>query len=322
METFLPFIFFFISIVVLIRSGSTIVVRLSRIARFFRISEFIAAFVFISVATSLPDFFVGILSAIHGTPELSFSNIIGANIATLTIATGLAAIIGGGLLVDTITIRREILYAAFGAFLPVLIFLDGAVSRVDGAVLVVFAAWYFIRLMRQSKRFPEEFSDSKKIPLDFKGFVGDFFVLLIAAAFLIVGAEGVIRSAISIASSLEVPISIIGILLVALSITLPEIVFGMRAVMMGHKDMVLGNVIGSVIVNSGFVIGPTAIIAPIRADVFHEYTMGIAFTIVGALVFAVFAYAKKKISVLDGLIMAALYIIFVLSVFLFDGRII
>lgn len=316
MGAFLPFIFFFISIVVLIRSGSTIVHRLSRIARFFRISEFIAAFVFISIATSLPDFFVGILSAVHGAPELSFSNIIGANIATLTIAVGSAAILAKGLAVEGVTIRRELLYAGLAAFLPILLFLDGSISRADGVVLVVFAVWYFARLISHSERFPKKFANGDKLLLDFKGFARDFAILLIATVFLIGGSEGVIRSALSIASSFNVSISIIGMLLVALSITLPEIVFGARAVMMGHKQMVLGNVIGSVIVNSGLVIGPTALIAPIYTQSLNAYTMAIVFTAVVALIFIFFSFTSKKIFVLEGFALVGIYMIFVLALFL------
>lgn len=322
MPIHLALIVFFISIVIVIRSGSTIVHRLSRVARFFQISEFVAAFVLISIATSLPDFFVGVLSALHGAPELSFSNIIGANIATLTIALGPAVILARGLEVSGSTMRRETLYAAFAAVLPIILFLDGAISRVDGVVLLIFAIWYFIRLVSQRGRFPEVFSNSDTYLINFKEFVGDFFVLAIAAVFLIAGAEGVIQSALAIASSLEISISIIGILLVALSITLPEIVFGVRAVMMGHKSMVLGNVIGSVVVNSGFVIGTTALIAPISVPSFSPYMVGMIFTAIVAAMFILYAHTNKKITTFEGFSLIAVYIIFVFALFAFNGSVV
>lgn len=314
----LAIVTFFVSVVVLIRSGSVIVSRLSRIAYFFQISEFAAAFVLIAFATSLPDFFVGVTAALHGNPELSFSNIVGANIVTLTIAAGVAAIIARGIEVHRKIVRRDSIYASFAAFLPVLLFLDGVISRVDGVVLLLFAVWYFSRLLYQRERFTKIFSNANHSLIDLKRFFKDLFTLVIALVFLVVSAEGLTRSSLSIASGLEVSLPIIGILLVALSITLPEIVFGARAVLMGHPGMVLGNLIGSVIINSGLVIGVTAIIAPIHVPSFNPYIIAIIFTILVSIMFALFAHTNKKISTIEGFSLVAIYIVFVFMLFIFN----
>lgn len=306
-----PLIVFFISAVFLIRSGSVIVTRLSRVAYFFQMSEFAVSFALIALATSLPDFFVGVSAALHGNPELAFSNIVGANIITLTLAAGIAVIMARGLLVRSDIVRRDAIYASFAAFLPVLLFLDGVISRVDGVILLLFVSWYFSRLFYQRERFTRIFSNTNHGLVDFGRFINDLFVLSVAIMVLVASAEVLTRSALAVAASFGIAIPVIGILLVALSITLPEIVFGARAILMGHEGMVLGNLIGSVIINSGLIIGITALISPIRVDSFSPYLVAIVFTAIVALMFALFAHTNKKISLTEGVLLIGVYGIFV-----------
>jgi len=321
MPQLIPIIIFLLSAALLIRSGSIIVGRLSRIARFFEMSEFAASFILIAFATSLPDLFVGVSAALHGEPELSFSNVLGANIVMLTLAAGVAIILARGLEVKSDIMRRDSLYAAFAVFLPILLFLDGVISRVDGVLLIIFAVWYGGGVVYQRERFTKIFSDENKKPLmDLNKFTKDFAVLAVALVFLILSAEGMIRSSLAIASGFGIPISIIGIILVALSVTLPEIVFSARAILMNHKSMVLGNLMGSVVVNSGIVIGVTAIIAPISVPSFTPYTIAIAFSLLAAFMFTVFAHTNKKLSVNEGILLIVIYALFVFLVVIFSGK--
>jgi len=322
MNPVISVIIFFIAVAILIQSGSVVVSRLSRIARFFQISEFTASFVLIAFATSLPDFFIGVSAALHDNPVLSFSNIIGANIATLTLAAGVAVVLARGLRVPRKIVRRSAIYAGFAAFLPVLLFLDGEISRVDGVVLIFFMGWYFIKLLFQRGRFTKIFSNLNNDLFNIRQFLKDLAVLAIAVVVLVASADVVTRSALAVASGFGVSVSIIGILFVALSITLPEIVFGVRAVMMGHKGMVLGNLIGSVIINSGLVIGATALIAPIQVQSFSPFIIGIIFTALVAFMFALFAHTNKKISVPEGFMLISVYAVFVVLLFVFNGGVV
>lgn len=322
MTPILAIVVFFISVAILIKSGSLVVSRLSRVAHFFQISEFVASFVLIAFATSLPDFFVGVSAALHDKPVLSFSNIVGANIATLTLAAGIAVVMARGLRVPRKIVRRGAIYAGFAAFLPILLFLDGAISRVDGAMLLLFMGWYFVKLLFQRGRFTKIFLNFDNNFFNIKHFLKDSAILTIALVVLVASADVVTRSALAVASGFGVSIPIIGIIFVALSITLPEIVFGARAVMMGHKGMVLGNLIGSVIINSGLVIGATALIAPIGVQSFYPFMIGIIFTVFIALIFALFAHTDKKISVVEGFLLIAAYIVFILFLFGFGGNLV
>lgn len=320
MTPILAIAIFFISVAILIRSGSIVVRHLSRIAYFFQISEFAASFVLIALATSLPELFIGISSAFHGEPELSFANVVGSNIAALMLAAGVTAVLARGLEVRRGIVRRGALYASFAAFFPVLLFLDGVISRVDGVVLILFASWYFVRLLFQREKFTKVFSNTDNNLFNLRHLLRDLLVLSIALVALVGSAEMLTRSALSVASGFGISLPIVGILFVALATSLPEIVFGARAVLMGHKGMVIGNLIGSVVVNSGFVLGITAIIAPIQVPSFNPYIIGIIFTAIIALMFALFAHTNKKISVVEGFLLIATYIVFILFLFAFGGN--
>lgn len=319
MDNTLQLIIFFVSAVFLIQSSTTVVRRLSRIAKFLQVSEFFLSFVLVAVATSLPDIFVGISAAIHGKPELSFSNIIGANIITLTLAAGLAAIFAKGLLIKGETIRRDTIIASIAAILPVLLLLDRSLSRVDGIILIAFVSWYFAKLIFQRERFTKIFHNNNGNLFGLKQFLIDLAVAVLAMIILVGSAEFIIRSSLEIALGFGIPLHFIGIILVAASITLPEIAFGTRAIMMGHRDMVMGNLIGSIVINSGIALGFTAIIKPIIVDTFAPFLIGIIFTIVVALGFWLFSYSGRKISAREGIVLIAIYALFIFLV-IYQGR--
>lgn len=310
---------FIISILLLTRSGAIIVTRLFRISKFLKLSEFAVSFIVIAFATSLPDLFVGVMSAFHGKPELSFANIIGANMVTLTLAIGIPVIFARGIFAKSATVRKDSLYAALLAFMPIFLIFDGILSRVDGMLLIAMMGFYIVNVLYQRERFSKIFksknnhktkSEAKSELLLFRQFLRDFSVLFLAIVVLIVSAEGVIRSVLKIVENFNIPIVAMGLFIVAISITLPEIIFGVRAILKKHENMVLGNLIGSVIINSGLVIGLTAVISPIQIGSLNGFFISSVFTVVIALCFAIFLHTDKKISVFEGISLIALYFIF------------
>lgn len=307
-------ILFFVSALILVKASSVVIARLSRIAYFLRVSEFLVSFVFVSIATSLPDVSVALSAAIQGKPELAFSNVIGANFLKLTLVMGLAAIFAKGLTMKSKTVRVDAAYASFAAFLPVLLLLDSAISRVDAAILLLFFGWYFGTLIFQRERFTKIFSASQNHVFDFSQFLRDLGVLFAGLIALVASSIFIINSAIAIAEFFHVSLPIIGMLLVALSITLPEIIFGARAIIMKHEDMVIGNLIGSVSMNSGLALGLSNLIAPLSVYNLDPPLLGILFTILVAVGFFAFSSTGKKISVLEGIALVSIYATFVVLV--------
>lgn len=316
---------FVISIFFLARSGSVIVTRVSRIARFLELSEFAVSFIIIAFATSLPDLFVGIASSLHGKPELSFANIIGANMVTLTLAAAIPVLFARGIITESKIMRKDSLYASLLAIFPIFLLLDGVLSQIDGIVLIGMNVWYFFNVLYQREKFTKIFAqkNGKRNPkghiLEIKQFMRDLYIIFIAIAVLLLSAEGVTRSAIQMTTNFNFTISFVGMFIVAISITTPEIVFGIRAILKKHEGMVLGNLIGSVIVNSGLIIGLTALISPIYIYQIDDFFVGAAFTAIIALLFPFFIFTDKKISILESISLIGIYLIFAALTFVIDS---
>lgn len=305
---------FAVSCLVLVRSGTWLVRSLSRIAQALKWSEFFVTFCLMAFAASMPDLFVGITSAFHGRPELSFGNIIGANVAKLTFLIGIITLLGAGLVLERMVTKKDSLWTALFAFLPILMISDGSLSRADGIILLVGLGIYLSAIFR------EKMGKGKIFVIDFGGditqvklFLRDIGTFLAGLLFLLLSAEGVVWSATSLATLMKVPVFFIGILIVALGTTLPEIVFGIRAVLLKHKEMALGNLMGSVVINSTLVLGLTCLICPLTITNFSPYWAGIGWTIVAALLFYIFARTGHKITKKEGFSLLLIYILFVLT---------
>ncbi len=303
---------FIISCLVLVRSGTWMVRSLTRIAQFLKWKEFIVASVLMAFATSLPELFVGITSALHHKPELSFGNVIGSNIINLTLIVGICVLVARGLKTEGVILQRNAIYTAFLASLPILLMLDNKISRVDGVVLLLALILYFYNLISREETFTKVFSDSfNREWTHLKLFLKDMGMFFLGILLLLLSAEGIVFSASFLAEFVSLPLIIVGALIVALGTNIPEIVFGIKAIIMKHKEMVLGNLMGSVVINSTLVLGITFLIYPLEIPDFSFYAIGIIFTIFSALLFVIFSRTGKEISKKEAFILLFVYVIFV-----------
>jgi len=318
---FFEFIIFIISLLVLVKSGGIIVKHLVRISRFLKWSEFIVSFLIMAVVTSLPELFVGITSAIHKRPELSFGNVIGSNIINLTLIVAVPVLIVGVLTLKSKMAQRTGVYTAIIAVLPILFIVDGTLSRIDGVMLLVCLVLYFNWIIRKKEQFKKSFNNIEikepgDVPIGVKTFFKDIILFLVGVGFLLLAGEGIVYSAVSISSSLNVPLVIISIILVALGTNLPELVFSIKAVKLKHKDMVLGNLMGSVIINSTLVLGLTVLIHPLQIVNYSPYIAGIVFTLITILFFVLFVKTHEQINRKEGLFLLSIYFLFVITQFI------
>ncbi len=297
----------------LVKSGTWVVKSLTRIARTLEWSEFLVTFCLMAFATSLPELFVGLSSAFHKIPQLSFGDVIGANILNLTLGVAITAFLAKGLLLESQTARRDSFYTSIIAFLPLLLLLDGQVSRVDGILLLGVLIFYLSKIVKQKQKFAKIFNDKFAGNLtQLKLFLKDVGVFFGGIGLLLISAEGVVRSATFFAQQINLPLVVTGILIVSLGTVLPELTFGIRAVTMGHPEMVLGNFMGTVVVNSALILGLVSLISPLRITDFSPYLVGILFTALAAGLFGIFARTSKKISRKEALVLLVIYLIFII----------
>jgi len=304
-------LFFVIACVVMVVSGTWLVKSLAKIALFLRITEFAAAFIIMAAATSLPELFVGISSALAKNPALALGNIIGANILDLTLILGIITLAGREIKIGSKKIKKDAFYMIFISMLPIILFAIGkGLSRADGIILIGVFALYSWRMLKRGRRFEKKLEDQVK-RLDA---ILNVFLFVACLVVLFLSAKFVIRYASALAIDLVLPPIMIGLFLISVGTTLPELTFGTRAALMGHKEMALGDQIGTVIFNSTFILGVTAIICPISAQ-FSLFLVSAIFMLLAAFLLATFMESGSKLGIKEGIALILLYAFFVIVEF-------
>jgi len=310
------FIFLF-SFFILAYSSKKLVGSLTIIAKFLGWKEFVVAFFTMALAATIPNLSVGISSAIHGIPEFSFSEIIGGNIIDLTVAMALAVLISKkGLRLASKTVQGTAIFTLLLALLPILLVIDGEISRGDGLVLISAFLIYSYWLFAKEDRFSKVYNKTKS-PLKLKEIFGHIFKILFSITFLLLAAEGIVRSATFFSILLNFPLVLIGILIVSLGNSLPEIFFSIQAARKGKSWMVAGNLMGSIIFPVTLVLGVVALICPIRIIDFSPFFIGRFFLIISAVFFLIFIRTGKRISKKEAIFLLFVYISFILTEILF-----
>lgn len=302
---------FLASCIVMVVSGSYIVRSLSKIASYLRLSEYVVGFILMAFSTSLPELFVGIRSAMAGTPELSLGTVIGSNIADLTIITGVVVLLAKEIKIESHKIKTDALYMFFIAAMPLALMLIGkSLSRIDGIILIAVFFLYSYKLIKERKGFKKEVSNHTGR----WGFFWNFIIFTAALGVLFFSAKYVVVYATSISLEMFIPPIFIGLFLIALGTSLPELIFDLNAIVKKHPDMVLGNTIGSVVLNSTLVLGITALICPITANFTFFFSSSI-FMVVICFLFSTFVESGNKLYWKEGVAMVLLYSLYMIIEF-------
>ncbi len=308
----LLFLFF---CVILVSSGGLLVRSLKKIAGFLHVSEFIVGFILMAFATSLPELFIGISSALNKNSALALGNVIGANILNLTLVMGILILIGRGIKIKNKRTKADALYMVGLAALPlILMLIGGSISRFDGVILIVSFFVYSIILYMGRGSKSKEFSmiERRWEPVAYTA----LFIFGLALMFL--SSHFVVKYASLLSIELNFPPIMIGLFLISVGTTLPELTFGVRAILSGNSEMALGDQIGSVIANATFILGVTAVIYPISANLVLFFTAGI-FMIIVAFLFATFVESGNKLYIKEGISLIMLYIFFLIIEFYVKG---
>lgn len=290
-------------------SGGVMVRSLTWIGRYFSVSEYALSIILVAFATSLPELFVGINSAIDGVQELSLGDLIGANVLNVTLVLGIAMLLAGKRLVfEHRTTRKDFYITATMLVLPALLLADGTLSRPDGLVLLLAFAAYVLDILSEERVSPKV--DAKKMEdLTFYGFLNKVFHFIIGSVLLLGSAYILVITAKSVAISYEIPLFALGVL-VALGTTLPEVVFSARSVFLGHSGMSLGNAIGSVIFNITFILGLVGFLNP--------FTVQNPISLTGSLILPLlFIILIQAIGILKGHFSRMLGLLLILSSLVF-----
>lgn len=266
----------------------------------------------VAFATSAPEILVSIDAALRGSPGLAFGNAIGSNIVNIGLVLGCTAMLKP-IQLRSATLRREMPALLAVSLLTVSLFLDSFLSRIDGLVmlvgLVIVMIWLARLGMRSAANDPLAGDFEAEIPQHVSMKIATFW-LIVGLATLLVGAHILVNGSIEIAETLGVSEVVIGITLVALGTSLPELAVSIVSVLKNEHGLAIGNIVGSNIFNLLAVIGIAAAIEPaaLAPSVLslHMFVM-VAFTLV--LFAMTYDYdGKSELSRLEGFALFAAYI--------------
>lgn len=303
-------VYLILSTIVLIVSATLLVKVLYKISSFLRISEFTAAFIIMAFATSVPELFVGISSAISKVPSLSLGNVLGSSILHLTLLMGIFVLLGNGIKVKGAKIKEDVYYVLISVILLIVLFLiNSSLSRVDGIILITFFLFNSYRMFRKRKKYKAKFNEKRIKRFEI---VLDVVIFMVALFALFISANYTVKHASLLAIELKLPNIMIGIFLLSFATTLPELAFGFEAIKLGHKDMALGDLTGGVLTNFGLIIGLVALISPVKAEL-SSFLMPAIFLFVSTLVFITFLKSGKELKIPEGVALILLYVFFVIA---------
>lgn len=307
---------FFLACIVLVLSGTLLVKALSHLSSYLKVSEFVVGFILMAFATSLPELFVGINASLAKTPDLIIGTIIGANILDLTIVGGMIVLLARGIKIESSKTKTDALYMFVLVTLSMILFVIGdGLSRVDGVVLLLALLLYARKLFIEQRRFhkPMDNHVTRLEPILHTA------LFLISIFLLYASSHFVVTYGLKISENLDFPVALIGLIFVPIGTTLPELTFESRAVLMGHTQMALGDLIGSVIVNSTLVLGVSALIFPLVSSNLVFTLISGLFMLILAFLFATFIETGDKLYVKEGISLILLYVFFVVMQVYLEG---
>lgn len=308
---------FLVSCISLYFAGKWLVKSLIRIAHFLGWREFVVAFFIMAFAGSLPNLFVGIFSAIKKIPELSFGDVVGGNVIDLTLVLGLATLLsrrGCGIPAKSRMVQTSSVFTIITALFPLLLALDGYLGRGDAIILILIFFLYILWLFSKEERFKKVYNERRSLPVlkGLKFFFKDVGIFLGGIILLLLAARGIVASASFFAIELNLPLAVIGILIVALGNCLPEMYFSIISARKGQCWLILGDLMGSVIVCASLVLGIVALISPIRIVDFSPFAIARIFLVIAALSFLIFLRTDSRITKKEAFFLLSTYFLFVI----------
>jgi cation:H+ antiporter len=322
----MAFILLIIGLIFIIKSADILVDSSSKIASRYGVSTFVIGITVVAFGTSAPELVVGIVSAFNGTNQIGLGTVVGSSYANMTLIIGLSAFVFPIVAHDS-AVKREIpMLLLVQSIFAAMILWDNRLSRLDGLLLLVGFLAFMAYIVLDSK-------DSMKITIDLEGDIDTdndgnqiteettsekirtmpvlWLLSILSLVGLYIGGELSVTNSVQIAKQFGLSETLIGLTIVAIATSLPELVTSLVAMRKNERDIVLGNCIGSNIFNILLVMGLSTTIHPFRIQENMTFDLLLIIAIVG-LIFLISLFTKK-VSRFFGIVLVMGYFLYLLS---------
>ncbi len=261
----MDYVVFIAAMAALIYGADFIIKESERIALHFNISHFVIGATLVAFGTSLPEMAASMMAASQGKVDMAVANVVGSVIFNITLVLGIVFMIAKSMMPDRDLFSKDSAWV----IVPVVIFFimiqDGVISRIDGILFLLMMVSYLFFLFTSNK---DELECELDEELEKEKFDWKKSIVLLGIGFVLTigGANFVVESGTSIARNLHVSEWIIGLFLISLGTSLPELVVSLVAVKKGNAEMSIGNIIGSNVANFSMVLGGSALLQPLTID--------------------------------------------------------
>lgn len=314
------YVLLIVGLVLLVIGGDFLVRGAVGLAEKLGIPALVIGLTVVAFGTSAPELFISVQAALSGASGIAIGNVVGSNIANVLLVMGLPALIAASRCDDK-GIGRNIMVMIGFSIIFILMLVDGIVTRFEGIVLLMLLSLFLFDQVRLARKSAAENGEN---PLDYTEEISSipasnlaiFGFLIFGLVSLPFGADLTVDSATAIAKRWNVSDAVIGLTIVAIGTSLPELATAVMATIRGSTALAIGNVVGSNIFNIGSIMGVAATISPMQ-DNSRILQVDAWVMLVCALIIAVLAHWKVKIGKRVGVAMLLAYTIYLASAFYF-----
>ncbi|MFC0560134.1 calcium/sodium antiporter [Halalkalibacter alkalisediminis] len=291
----------------------------SNIATLFRVPPLIVGLTIVAFGTGAPEATVSIIAALEGSADVTIGNIVGSNILNISLVVGVTAFIFP-LSVERPTIKKEIPFAFLSAVALIVLMSDrglqvtdvNMITRSDGIIFLLFFSIFLYYVIEAARNSREQTSD---IPLQSEetGTWGkNVLITIVGLAAIIFGGYLVVENSTDIAFRFGMSETLVGLTIVAIGSSLPELITSVTAAMKQQSEIALGNIVGSSIFNILFVLGVSSIISPLPVN--DKLFFDVIVLLILTVFLFVFSRTKYKVAKSEGLILAIFYIVYLVYI--------
>lgn len=296
------FLFIILGVALVLFGADKLTEGAAALARRMNVPEIIIGLTIVAAGTSAPEFFVSLVSALNGTPDLAVGNVVGSNTMNCMLIVGCAAMVAP-MTISLSTVKKDIPFSVVASALLILLAFNSFLGRLDGIILLLGFVAFMTYTLMQAK------TGNSKTVKETSPIWKNILFIVFGLAGLVIGSNLFVDSASDVALSLGISEGVVGLTIVAGGTSLPELATSVVAARKGQSAIAIGNVIGSNVFNILFILGITATISPMEIE--GITTIDLAVMLLSVVLVWLFSRTRYTVERWEGALLVGLYLVYV-----------